>query len=120
MAVVSAAVVGAPVVGAPVVGAPAANVSDDADWDLQQGTPMPDYDWNETMYYYDWAELAPPLVVYSLTLLLGLAGNSLIILTTLRFRRMQSTTNVFLSSLALADLLLIIVCIPVKVTFSLP
>ncbi|XP_046673377.1 gastrin/cholecystokinin type B receptor-like isoform X2 [Homalodisca vitripennis] len=62
-----------------------------------------------------WDELLPALVVYSLTLLLGVVGNVLIVFTTCRYRRMKTPTNVFLSSLACADLLLIIICIPVKV-----
>lgn len=62
-----------------------------------------------------WGELAPALVVYSLTLALGLAGNTLIVFTTCRYRRMKSPTNVFLASLACADLVLILICIPVKV-----
>ncbi|XP_052120550.1 QRFP-like peptide receptor [Frankliniella occidentalis] len=68
----------------------------------------------EFMNQYDWLEVVPTMTVYCLIMLLGLAGNALIIFTTQRYRRMQSTTNVFLSSLAVADLLLIIVCIPVK------
>ncbi|XP_034251332.1 gastrin/cholecystokinin type B receptor-like [Thrips palmi] len=66
------------------------------------------------MQAYDWWEIVPTLIVYLLTMVLGLVGNALIIFTTQRYRRMQSTTNVFLSSLASADLLLIVVCIPVK------
>ena len=63
-----------------------------------------------------WEELCPTLVVYVLTMVLGVVGNSLIVFTILRYRRMKSTTNVFLASLASADLLLIIFCIPVKVS----
>lgn len=48
--------------------------------------------------------------------ILGLVGNVLIIFTTLRYRKMKSTTNVFLASLASADLLLIVFCVPVKVS----
>lgn len=47
---------------------------------------------------------------------LGLVGNVLIVFTTARYRKMKSTTNVFLASLASADLLLILFCIPVKVS----
>lgn len=80
--------------------------------------------WNETEYDYDyeealktffWSQLAPALVVYAATYLVGVAGNSLIIFTICRFRRLKTTTNVFLASLASADLLLILLCIPVKV-----
>lgn len=62
---------------------------------------------------FDWAELVPTLVVYLTTFVVGLIGNCLIIFATLRYRRMQSVTNTFLSSLACSDLL-IIFCIPVK------
>ena len=75
-----------------------------------------DYDLAESWNTFFWAELCPTLAVYSLTMLLGIAGNSLIIFTIFRYRRMKSTTNVFLASLASADLLLILVCIPVKVS----
>lgn len=75
--------------------------------------------WNSeprTWSCFYWGELAPALVVYSLTLALGLAGNTLIVFTTCRYRRMKSPTNVFLASLACADLVLILICIPVKVS----
>lgn len=74
-----------------------------------------DYDYHESINTYYWEELIPPLIVYSVTFVLGIIGNSLIIFTISRYRRMKSTTNVFLASLASADLLLIIICIPVKV-----
>jgi hypothetical protein len=77
-----------------------------------------DYDYDETQshYIFNWSELIPTLVVYGATMVIGIAGNSLIIFTICRYRRMKSTTNVFLASLASADLLLIIICIPVKVS----
>lgn len=80
--------------------------------------------WNETEYDYDyeealgtffWSQLAPPLAVYAATYFVGVTGNGLIIFTICRFRRLKTTTNVFLASLASADLLLILLCIPVKV-----
>ena len=52
---------------------------------------------------------------HSLTLLLGVVGNLLIIWAILGYRKMKTPTNIFLASLAIADLLLCVVCIPVKV-----
>lgn len=74
-----------------------------------------DYDYDLAHTIFNWSELIPTLVVYGATMVIGIAGNSLIIFTICRYRRMKSTTNVFLASLASADLLLIIICIPVKV-----
>ncbi|CAH1398603.1 unnamed protein product [Nezara viridula] len=73
------------------------------------------YDIDESINTFFWDELMPTLIVYSITLLIGIAGNSLIIFTITVYRRMKSTTNMFLASLASADLLLILICIPVKV-----
>lgn len=81
-------------------------------------TDFPDYDINDSFSHFEWAELAPVLVVYSLTFILGLVGNVIIITSTLcpRLRPLPATpTNVFLGGLATADLLLIIFCIPVKI-----
>jgi hypothetical protein len=74
-----------------------------------------DYDYYDSHNIFNWSELIPTLVVYGTTMVIGITGNSLIIFTICRYRRMKSTTNVFLASLASADLLLIIICIPVKV-----
>ena len=93
-------------------------------------TIMPDYDnlssSNDSIYDYDydssdsshaiyWGELAPVLIVYSLTYIIGVTGNVLIIYTVLRFKRLKSPTNIFLISLSSADLILVLLCIPVKV-----
>lgn len=53
-------------------------------------------------------------IVYGLTFLVGIIGNSLIVYSVVQFRRMKSLSNVFLASLATADLILIIFCVPVK------
>lgn len=53
-------------------------------------------------------------LVYGLTFAVGMIGNTLIIYSVLHFRRMKSLSNVFLASLATADLILIIFCVPVK------
>lgn len=76
-----------------------------------------EYDADESQNTFQWDELIPMLIVYSVTFVLGLIGNSLIVLTTYRYRRMQSATNVLLASLASADLLLILFCIPIKVQY---
>ncbi|XP_046401001.1 uncharacterized protein LOC124167202 [Ischnura elegans] len=100
-----------------------------------------DYDLEESLNTFNWTELLPALVVYSLTFVFGVTGNFLIIVATTSCRRRSgfrssccclpaasssymsshgrglqtpSPTNVFLASLASADLLLILICIPVK------
>lgn len=59
-------------------------------------------------------ELLITASVYGLTFLVGIIGNSLIIYSVVQFRGMKSLSNVFLASLATADLILIIFCVPVK------
>lgn len=60
------------------------------------------------------SELIITATVYGLTFLVGMIGNSLIIYSVAQFRGMKSLSNVFLASLATADLILIIFCVPVK------
>ncbi|XP_053599069.1 QRFP-like peptide receptor [Microplitis demolitor] len=77
-----------------------------------------DYDLDESLNFFDWSELAPALVVYSITFCLGLTGNVVIIASTLcpKLRPLPSTpTNIFLGGLASADFILITFCIPVKI-----
>ncbi len=87
-----------------------------------------EYDLDESLNTYDWAELGPSLFVYSLTFLAGIVGNVLI-LTAVVGRggsgnvaggsgnnvNNSPVVNVFLASLATADLLLVLICLPLKV-----
>lgn len=75
-----------------------------------------EYDLESSLASFDWAEVIPVGVVYGLTLLLGVTGNALILYTIVAFRRMRSITNVFLASLATADLLLVAFCVPIKLS----
>ena len=54
--------------------------------------------------------------IYVIIFLTGILGNSLVIAAILRLKRLQSVTNIFLLSLATSDLLLIIICVPMKVS----
>ena len=89
--------------------------SDDGNVSLT--TEVPDY------YDYDQdgqgsslaLDLVPLTIFYILTFLLGLIGNVLVIFSILRYRRMRNVTNIFLTSLATADLLLVMLCVPIKV-----
>lgn len=78
------------------------------------------YDYNDSVTMVPLEELIPVAMVYGLTLVIGAVGNLLVITSIGRFRRMQSVTNVFLVSLASADLLLICACVPIKVSYFLP
>ena len=75
------------------------------------------YDSNDSVNSLDLGELIPVVLVYSITLVLGVLGNALVIFSIIRYRRMQNVTNIFLTSLASADLLLVILCVPVKVSW---
>ena len=75
-----------------------------------------DYDAEQSVKIYFWGELATALVVYGLTFIIGFIGNVLILVAITGNRRMKSVTNTFLASLATADLTLICLCIPVKVS----
>ncbi len=82
-------------------------------------------DYDEYIYEYDYeksisdlpvSELVPVTIIYGLTLVLGVVGNVLVIFSIIHYRRMQTVTNTFLTSLATADLLLVLLCVPIKVS----
>ncbi|CAH1773989.1 unnamed protein product [Owenia fusiformis] len=74
-----------------------------------------EYDYNASVNTFP-LDAIPVAVVYGLTLILGIVGNSLVIFCIARYRRLQNVTNIFLTSLAIADLLLVLLCIPTKFT----
>ena len=75
-----------------------------------------DYDYEAT-YSVPVEELVPVAIVYGFTMIFGVIGNTLVIVSVARFKKMQNVTNMFLLSLASADLLLVLICVPVKVYY---
>ncbi|KAL1451505.1 hypothetical protein WDU94_005876 [Cyamophila willieti] len=56
----------------------------------------------------------PTLIIYSITMILGIVGNVLIVLTTLLYKRMKSPTNLYLFQICIVSVMLVD-CFPVKV-----
>lgn len=75
---------------------------------------MYDYNYINTVSSIPVEEVVPVSIIYSITLLLGVVGNSLVIFCILKYQRMRSITNILLLSLASADLLLVLICVPIK------
>ena len=83
---------------------------------ISNGTDYYDYDMEDSLAI-NWVELGPNLVMYAITFILGIIGNCLILVAVIRQTYVKSSpVNVFLASLASADLLLILVCLPLKVS----
>ncbi|KAF6031520.1 hypothetical protein EB796_010152 [Bugula neritina] len=59
-------------------------------------------------------KLSPAMISYIVIFLLGAVGNSLVIYCVAKYKRMKSNTNQLLLSLACADLMVVLICIPVK------
>ena len=73
-------------------------------------------------YYYDDYDLDKPLVtvvfswffivLFLVVFIVGLGGNCLVCFAVWRNPRMRSATNIFLVNLAVADLLVVLICLP--------
>nr|QVK45903.1 G protein-coupled receptor [Proales similis] len=61
-------------------------------------------------------KFVPSILIYVAVFVVGTIGNLLVILSICLLKRLQTITNLFLTSLATADLLLIIICVPIKIT----
>ncbi|XP_062610359.1 allatostatin-A receptor-like [Saccostrea cucullata] len=72
------------------------------------------YDYQENLDWLPVNELVPCVTFYVIIGLLGISGNALVIVVILAFPRMRNITNMFLLSLASADLLLVLICVPIK------
>ncbi|ESP05194.1 hypothetical protein LOTGIDRAFT_91997, partial [Lottia gigantea] len=83
------------------------NVTDDYEYYYE-------YDYEDSINNIPLDELIPTSITYFLTLTLGVVGNSLVIFSISYYKRMRSTTNVFLLSLSCADLLVVLICVPIK------
>lgn len=76
------------------------------------------YEYDPSANSYPKEEIVPLLTFYGLTLVVGLIGNCLVIFSICRYRRLRSITNIFLISLASADLLVVLICVSIKVRYS--
>ncbi|XP_035264485.1 neuropeptide Y receptor Y7 [Anguilla anguilla] len=59
------------------------------------------------------------IIAYSLIILLGLVGNSLVIHMIVCYRNMRTVTNFFIANLALADLMVDSLCLPFTLVYTL-
>ncbi|XP_077060966.1 neuropeptide Y receptor type 2-like [Siphateles boraxobius] len=59
------------------------------------------------------------IFAYSLIILLGLVGNTLVIYMIVLYRNMRTVTNYFIANLALADLMVDSVCLPFTLVYTL-
>lgn len=51
-------------------------------------------------------------ITFSISIIIGLIGNALVLLTFLFQKQMRSTTNIIILNLAVAELLFIFLCVP--------
>ncbi|CAJ0968717.1 unnamed protein product [Ranitomeya imitator] len=59
------------------------------------------------------------ITAYSLIILLGLVGNSLVIYMILKYKNMKTVTNFFIANLAVADLMVDSLCLPFTLVYTL-
>lgn len=81
--------------------------------------------WNETDYP-EYPDIKQPLhmivfytVVYSVVFLLGVVGNCLVVGVVYRNPKMHSVTNYFIVNLAIADILVIVFCLPITLLHNI-
>lgn len=67
---------------------------------------------NRDMYRHTVTLTAVYCVAYVIVFLVGLIGNSFVIAVVLRSPRMRTVTNFFIVNLAVADILVIVFCLP--------
>ncbi|XP_060568104.1 QRFP-like peptide receptor isoform X2 [Ruditapes philippinarum] len=97
--------------------APEFNASDD-DYDYLWLNYTYNYDYDTSITPLPLDEFVPMVTIYTLIGLLGIIGNLLVIFSIIKVKRMRSITNLFVLSLATADLLLVCVCVPAKIIGS--
>lgn len=59
------------------------------------------------------------VVLYTLIFTTGVLGNSAVILVVAKLKQMQTVTNIFIMSLSVADLLVILCCVPATLCANL-
>lgn len=66
----------------------------------------------EQLYRHNASLTAVYCVAYIIVFIVGLIGNSFVIAVVLRSPRMRTVTNFFIVNLAVADILVIVFCLP--------
>ncbi|KAK3611143.1 hypothetical protein CHS0354_009608 [Potamilus streckersoni] len=66
------------------------------------------------LYTYQNPFFVALILVYGIAFVVGLVGNVSVILVIVKFKHMRTLTNVFLMNLAIGDILVVFVCIPVS------
>lgn len=79
--------------------------SSSAYWELETA----DFDF---LYRHSLAMTIVYCIAYVIVFLVGLVGNSFVIAVVLRMRNMRTVTNYFIVNLAIADILVIVFCLP--------
>lgn len=69
-------------------------------------------DFPEMYYRHSMSMTVVYCIAYIFVFIVGLIGNSFVILVVLRAPRMKTVTNFFIVNLALADILVIVFCLP--------
>lgn len=79
--------------------------NDTSYWEME----MTDYDF---LYRHSLLMTVVYCIAYVIVFLVGLVGNSFVIAVVLRMRNMRTVTNYFIVNLAIADILVIVFCLP--------
>lgn len=58
------------------------------------------------------AHFIPTVIVYGITFIIGVVGNLLVVFAIIGDRKCRSVTTSFMVSLAIADLLFLLICVP--------
>ena len=78
------------------------------------------FDWSsEMLLRYSPSVAAIYCVAYTLVFVLGIIGNSFVVAVVLRSPRMRTVTNYFIVNLALADILVLLFCLPATLLSNL-
>ncbi|XP_006814678.1 QRFP-like peptide receptor [Saccoglossus kowalevskii] len=59
------------------------------------------------------------MILYTISFLTGLVGNSLVLFTVAKFSHMRTVTNAFLANLAVCDLLVVLLCMPISLGWEI-
>lgn len=90
------------------------NVSDEEDAFYQT------FSWSsEFMMRYSPAISSVYCVAYSIVFIMGIIGNSCVVAVVVRSPRMRTVTNYFIVNLALADILVVLFCVPATLLSNL-